>query len=358
MKSFLTESQVLTLKTAHRQQREKRLADRIKAILMLHHGFTYSQIESALLLDEVTLRRHLTKFQESGIEGLLEMRYSGGQSKLTLIQEEEIKKHFTTHTAPTINAVVAHINNVYGVHYSAIGATKFMHRLGFSYKKPKVVPGKADREKQQQFLNTYQQLKNNLKINDQIYFIDSTHPSHNTQLSYGWILKGKINDKFIKTNTGRERLNLNGALNLNSKSAVVLEEETVNSESTIRLLETIKNQQKSGKVYLILDNASHHHAKVVSRWILHHPRFKRIFLPPYSPNLNPIERLWLFFHKQITNNHYFETFEEFKDTTLKFFNNLKNYQTELSTLLTDNFHLVPEANFQTWVRGVYNVFLI
>lgn len=347
MESFLTQSQVLILKTAHKQQKEKRLADRIKAVLMLHNGFTYVQIETALLLDEITVRRYVLKFSKGGIEGLLEMRYTGGQSKLFFAQRNQIRQYLQFHTLATVTEIVSHIEKTYGVKYSIVGATKLLHKLGFVYKKPKIVPGKSDRDRQQQFLNAYNQIKETLGAKDQIYFVDSTHPSHNTQLSYGWILKGKKNDKFIKTNNGRNRLNLNGALNLNDKSALILDEKTVNSESTIRLLNAISQKQKHGKAYLILDNASHHHAKIVRGWLLHHPRFKLIFLPPYSPNLNLIERLWKFFHKQITNNHYFETFEEFKEATFNFFNNLRNYDQELSTLLTDNFRLTPEANFQT-----------
>ena len=222
-----------------------------------------------------------------------------------------------------------------------IGTTKLLHRLGFSYKKPKVIPGKADRAKQEAFLKTYEETKAKLEANDRIYFLDSTHPEHNTKPSYGWILKGKANDKFVKTNTGRNRLNLNGALNFHDKTAIVLEEETINKEATISLLETIRKKQKNGKVYLILDNASHHHARIVKRWILHHRRFKLLFLPTYSPNLNLIERLWRFFHQRATWNRYFETFEEFRKTSLNFFKNLNFYEKELSTLLTDNFQLVP-----------------
>ena len=241
----------------------------------------------------------------------------------------------------TAKEVVDYIFLTYKVNYSIIGTTKLLHRLGFTWKKPKIVPGKANKEKQEEFLKTYNSLKESLNINDQIYFLDSTHPEHNTKPSYGWILKGKANDKFVKTNTGRERLNLNGALNFQGKVALVLDEETINKKATIHLLETIKEKQKKGKVYLVLDNASHHHAKEVKRWVLHHPRFKLVFLPVYSPNLNLIERLWRFFHNKVTYNHYFETFKEFRDETLKFFKNLKQYDKELSTLLTDNFQLVP-----------------
>lgn len=347
MPRFLSEEQVLELRLAHKTIRDKKLADRIKAIISLNAGFDYVQVAKILLLDEVTLRRYVQKFQEKGIHGLLEMHYVGGSSRLTSDQEMRLKRYFKQHTAQTALAVVNHLRKRYGVKYSIIGATKLLHRLGFVYKKPKIVPGKADRLRQEQFLQTYKQLKNSLGKNDQIYFVDSTHPSHNTMLSYGWILKGKKNDKYIKTNTGRDRLNLNGALNLTSQTALVLEEKTINSEATIKLLETIRGRQKSGKVYLILDNASHHHSRVVGHWLLHHSRFKLIFLPPYSPNLNPIERLWRFFHQRITANHYFETFEEFKNTSLNFFKDLKTYREELSTLLTDNFQLVHQPNFQT-----------
>lgn len=337
----LTEEQVIQLKLAHKRTREKRSADRIKAVLMVHFGFTYNQITKALLLDEVTIRRYYRQFQEKGIEGLLEYRYSGGQGRLTTIQEQSIKDYFMQYTPRTAKEAVDRIQKMYGVVYSMIGVTKLLHRLGFTYKKPKLIPGKVDRFKQEAFLQTYQETKANLGLNDSMYFLDSTHPQHNTKPSYGWILKGKANDKYIKTNSGRDRLNLNGALNFNDKTAIVLEEKTINAQATISPLEAIAKKQKRGKVYMVLDNAKHHHAFLVRRWRLHHPRFKFMFLPTYSPNLNLIERLWRFFHQKVTWNRYFETFKEFKTATLAFFKNLNLYQKELATLLTDNFQPFP-----------------
>ena len=339
--STLTEQQVIELKTAHKQTKEKRLADRIKAVLYLHFGLSYADIAKLLLFDEGTIRRYGTQYQRKGIEGLLEYHYTGGQSHLSLHQEYALKAYLKDTTQQTAKAVVDYLHTTYGVGYSVIGVTKLLHRLGFVYKKPKVMPGKLNRQKQELFLQTYQETKANLGAHDQIYFLDATHPQHNTTLSYGWILKGKKNDKYLKTNSGRERLNLNGALRFSDKTALVLEEKRINQYATMRLLETIKNNQKHGKAYLILDNASYYHAKTVRHWILHHPRFKLLFLPAYSPNLNIIERLWKFFHKKITYNHYFETFDEFKSIALDFFKNLNRYEKELSTVLTDNFQLYP-----------------
>lgn len=338
---MLTEAQVTELKLAHKLTREKRLADRIKAILYLHYGLSYTEIAKLLLFDEVTIRRYFKQFKAKGIPGLLEYRYTGGRSHLTPTQEDEVKEFFKMHTPQTALEAVTHIKKTYGISYSVIGVIKLMHRLGFVYKKPKLLPGKVDTTLQEEFIQLYKQTKEALRNKDRIYFLDATHPTHNTRAAYGWILKGKQHDKYVKSTSGRKRLNLNGALNFHEKTAIVLEEKTIDAMATTRLLDAIAQKQKHGKAYVILDNAKHHHARIVRRWMLHHPRFKLLFLPAYSPNLNIIERLWRFFHQQITYNRYFETFKEFKDTTLAFFKNLKLYEPQLATLLTDNFQTLP-----------------
>lgn len=347
MKDFLTPEEVLSLRSVHKQIKEKKLADRIKAILSLNAGFSYEQIAAILLLDEVTLRRYVEKFKTHGVKGLLECRYHGGTSRLSRTQEDEIKKYLREHTPQTAKEAVSYIQKMYGVSYSVVGITKLLHRLGFVYKKPKVIPGRMNLDQQEAFLELYKTTKAGLGEKDRIYFVDATHPQHNTRPFYGWILRGKQHDKYMQTNSGRDRLNLNGAINYQEKTAIILEEKTINQEATLRLLEAIKKKQKSGKVYLILDNAKYHHARIVRNWILNHPRFKLLYLPAYSPNLNLIERLWRFFHQKVTNNRYFENFKEFKRETLRFFEHLKDYEKELTTLLIDNFQTLPQQKLQT-----------
>lgn len=245
MGKLLTDDQVQMLRQAHRKVKDRNKADRIKAIL---------------LLDETTIRRYEMEFQEKTIKGLLESRYTGGISRLTVLQQTALKAYFTEHTPQTAKAAVEHIKNTYGITYSVIGVTKLMHRLGFTYKKPKLIPGNVNRALQEQFIQLSKQTKEQLGTNDRIYFLDATHPTHNTRTAYGWILKGKQNDKWVKSTSGRKRLNLNGALNTADKTAIVLEEKTIDALATVHILEAIKKKQKQGKVYVILDNAKHHHA--------------------------------------------------------------------------------------------------
>lgn len=341
MGGFLTEEQVQVLRQAHKTIRDKRLADRIKAVLSLNSGHDYSQVASILLLDEVTLRRYVKSFKDKGLGGLLEFHYTGGQAKLTQAQELELKTHLAegSHIYLTAKEVADYVWHRYQIRYSVIGTTKLLHRLGFVYKKPKLVPAKADVVKQQQFLDEYFKLKSELEENDQIYFLDATHPTHNTRPSYGWILKGS--EKLIKSNTGRDRLNLNGALNAKTHEILLREDEKINSISTVNLLEAILDKHPLGRIYLIWDNARYYYCKDVQTYLKHHPRLIPKFLPSYSPNLNLIERLWRLFHQKILYNHYYGTFPDFKQAVLGFFENLHRYKKEMKSLLTDNFQLVP-----------------
>lgn len=341
MKDFLSEEQIIALRLTHKGIKDKKLADRIKAILYLHYGFSYEETAKLLLLDEATLRRYLQKFQEKGTDRLLEYRYHGGKSRLAMLEMEALGKYLVYNTLTTAQQVRNHIFKVYGKTYSLIGITKLLHRMGFVYKKPKIVPGNVSLVLQREFLSQYENIKQALGTKDQIYFSDATHPTHNTKPSYGWIKKGKQNDVYIKSNTGRKRLNILGALSIQNREAVVIERETIDTISIIALFEEIKQKQPQGKVYVVLDNAKYHHARIFNHWLLHHPRFKPIFLPPYSPNLNIIERLWRFFHQKVTNNTYFPTFQEFQKATMQFFNNLQMYKQELTSLLTENFQTLP-----------------
>lgn len=341
MGKFLTEDQVIELRQAHRKIRDRKQADKIKTILSLDRGLSYQEVAALLLLDETTIHRYEDEFNKKGIKELLTTHYMGGFSQLTAQQQAKLREYFVIHTPQTVMEAREYMQKAYKINYSINGLTKLLHRLGFVYKKPKVIPGKADNQLQLAFLKDYEELKGQLGEKDRIYFADSTHPTHNTKVSYGWILKGRANDKYIKTTTGRIRLNLNGALNIQDKTAIVLAEKTINTESIIHLLETIKLKQRSGKVYIVIDNAPQHHSRRLKNWLLNHPRFKLVYLPAYSPNLNLIERLWRFFHQKVTYNHYFESFKEFKEAVLTFFKNLKQYKEELSSLLTDSFQLFP-----------------
>ena len=339
---FLSDNEVLELKKAHKGSKEKRVADRIKTILLLNSGYSYEEISKILLFDDSTLRSYYELYVSHGIQGLITFNYKGGTSYLNIDQLKELDQHLQIHTYLRAIEIREYIKQIYGIEYSLEAVRALLIRLHFVYKKPKHVPSKADEEKQKKWVAEYEDLKANKNLEDKIYFIDGVHPQHNSMASYGWIKKGK--EKHLKANTGRERLNLNGALNiedLQNISITIREDPIINAQSTISLFEQIKEQQSIGIINIICDNARYYRCNLVQEYLKDNPRIKILFLPPYSPNLNIIERLWKFFRKQILYNKYHENIFSFRQKTFSFFDNISIiHKAELATLLIDNFQII------------------
>jgi transposase len=338
MGKFLTGGEYYDLRRLHKRSREKRVCDKIKAILMLDSGYTYEHIAEVLLIDDSTIRRWYNLYEDKGLTGLLADNYTGGLSYLIPKEQEVLVKHLENNVYLTAKEICAYVLKRFKVEYSVKGMIDLLHNLGFGYKKPKHIPGKADIDAQLEFINAYNKLKKKKKENDRIYFMDGVHPLHNSQPAYGWIRKGT--DMVLQSNTGRERLNLNGAYNIEDHTAVVQEAESINAQSTVRLLEEMMRKQPLGLLYIILDNARYYRSELVQSFVRKNKRIRLVFLPPYSPNLNIIERLWKFFKKKVTYNSYYEKFAVFRDHCLRFFKNLDKYRGELETLMTDNFQLI------------------
>lgn len=339
MNNFLSQEDVVVLQEAHHAAREKRKADRIKSILLLNQGFPYSEIARILLLNDSTVREYFKEYKDLGLDGLVEDNYSGSESYLTIREQQELTLYLKEQTYHTVKQIVFYVEEQYGKKYSIEGMTHLLHKLGFVYKKTKIIPGKLDPQKQEAFKKEYEKLKQTKNPEDRIYFVDASHPHHNNESSYGWIYKGT--DRWIKTNTGRKRININGALNLDDLTIITRLEETINADAMILLIKNIEAHQREGEIYLILDNARYNHAAKVKNYVKKSGRVHLTFLPPYSPNLNIIERLWLFFHQKILYDHYYETFPEFKRAALTFLRNIQDYRKELKTLLTDSFQTIP-----------------
>lgn len=190
------------------------------------------------------------------------MNYYGYEGRLTSQQEEEIRNYLRCHMASSAKEVVGYVRQKYNVEYTEKGMVELLHRLGFVYKKTKLVPSKASPEKQRAFVEGYKKLKATKGPNDKIYFVDAIHPTHNSESCYGWIYKG--DEKSTPTNSGRQRININGALNPESHEIIEREDESINSESTIKLFQQIEDRNLYAEnIYVIVDNAKYYKSNLV-----------------------------------------------------------------------------------------------
>jgi len=333
MKGFLTTEQRSELLHELKIERYARYSDRLKVILLLDDGKTYRSISEHLFLDEGTIRNYRKRYVEGGIPKLVTDEYSGRSCMLSEKEKIELSGYLTFKICIDTKEIVDYIKNRFGIVYSVSGVTALLHLLGFTYKKTKAVPGKANKEKQENFIVEY----NRIKSDGKIYFADSTHPQHNPIFSYGWIKKGE--DFEIKSNSGKSHLNINGAVDIQNLDIITRTCDWVNADAICDLLKAIRGKNiDNKKITLILDNAAYNRSKKVVA-LAKELNINLFYLPPYSPNLNPIERLWKFFKKKTIYNKYYELKSDFEAACRKFFKYIRKYRNELSTLLTDNFQI-------------------
>lgn len=337
-KLTLTEAQTNELRRAHRAAKNKKDADKIKSVYLLSRGKTPQEIAEVLMLDIDTIGNYRKHYEAGGVSGLLKNNYFGSEPMLSCVEIAALSAHLEIQTYLTVEAIVEHVKLIYNVPYSISGMRQLLHRLKFVYKKAKTIPGKANAALQKAYLIRLEEILKNKGEHDVHYYLDGVHPQHNTQLAYGWIKKGQ--DKVVKSNSGRQRININGALNADTLEVIIRTDDTINTQSTLKLFEALEQKHPDAEsIFITLDNAKYYKNGLVYEY-LKTSKIKLLFMPPYSPNLNLIERLWKFMRKTILYNKYYEKFADFKVVVMRFFENIDQYNDKLSTLLTKNFQII------------------
>ena len=326
------------LRRIQKSNRDKRVFVKVTVLLMLDQGFHPADVATALGIDESTVYRYQKIYLDQGLQDFLSANYQAYNGKLTDRELAILKQELIDQLYLSSREVAHIIKHQFKKHYTTDGVVKLLHRLGFVYKKTKTVPAKANPDAQEQFLAELTHLLADLKDDEIVYFNDAVHPLHNTRPDYGWIPKGWASK--LPANSGRNRLNLNGALNACDVTDILIrEDDRINAQSTIHLWESQHKRHPGKTIYNIVDNARYYHSRVLKEWLQAHTWCNVIYLPPYSPNLNLIERLWKLLRKEVISYYYYEHYSDFRKAVLNFFRNIKKYEPQLTTLLTLKFNI-------------------
>jgi transposase len=336
MKGFLSSRAKSALLERHRQEKNGRIRDRIKAVLLANKGWTYRQIAEALLLDEQTISRHVAEYLDSK---KLALESGGSDSNLNAIQTQELVSHLSQVTYLRASEIVVYVKTTYGVAYTAQGMTSWLHNHKFSYKKPKGTPAKADPGRQEAFIQSYEKLLNETPEDEPILFGDGVHPTMATKVTCGWIKTGV--NKPIATVASRTRMNIMGALNLETMAATIGNYETIDSTSMEDYFDRLKAvYPKAPKIHLFLDRGPYN-TSAKTREAAERRGIALHYLPPYSPNLNPIERLWKVMNEYARNNKVFASAQEFRRSIMNFFEvTWPNIAKSMTDRINDNFQRI------------------
>jgi transposase len=336
--NFLGTEERKSLVRSHKLEKDGRKKDRIKCIVLLNDGWSYAKISEALLVDDQTLRNYWHEYKVGGLKSLLSFHYAGRPRILSKIEYEELEAHLAENTYLTSYSIRKYIKQTYKKEYTKKGVISLLHKMGFVYKKAKLIPGNPDVAKQEEFIENYNKLSKNLPKDEEILFLDGVHPTHNVRAAYGWIKSGVT--KQVMSNTGRSRLNINGAYNPRTQDVIYRNEQTINAKSTgMLILDILDKYPKAKKLHIILDNAGYNRANFI-KLFEEHSRVNLIYLPPYCPNLNLIERLWKFLYKKLSDCRRYNKFADFQNAVLGFLDKIALQKEELVTLMTEKFNVI------------------
>jgi transposase len=325
-----------------------RLARRANALVLLDDGMSCEQVARVLLLDDDTIRRWHGAFAEGGRKALMRFEAGGAACALSEAQQEKLAAWVRAASPRSTRQIGAWIASEFGVEYgSRSGLVALLPRLGLEYRKPEIIPRHLDEAKQRAFIKLYEKLLNSLGADEVIVFADAVHPTHAARAAGCWAAKDET--LAIEQTTGRQRLNIHGAINLETGQTKMIEVEVVDAASTIKLLAGLEAlYATTALIHVFLDNARYHHAKIVQEWLAQPGRKIRLhFLPSYCPHLNPIERLWALMHQMLTHNRTYPTCREFADALLDFLRKeVPRKWGELCDSVTDNFRVILPATFR------------
>ena len=300
-------------------------------VLMKNQNIPHGKIAETLNICGNTVCHHLKGMQTKGWEYVTTINSNKPTSKLVSF-ESVIKDYFEKTPPASIAQACVKIGKLTGVNLKETQMRHHLKKMNVGYRKVCGVPARANVEAQHKF--KHEQLEPRLQEASDgtrtVFFVDAAHFVMGAFLGYLWCLS-RI---FVRTPSGRSRFNVLGALNAITKELMTVTNETYITSIQVCELIRLVVGQTTGPITLVLDNARYQRCKLVME-LAESLNVELLFLPPYSPNLNLIERLWKFTRKHCLNSRYYSDFTLFKAGITDFLENMNIHQQEaLDSLLT------------------------
>ena len=310
---------------------------RMDAIYWTKQGFGRTEVAAISGVHRNSVKNYVKLYNAGGLEALRSFEYKGFGSVLSG-HRVTLEAYFKEHPPKTAREAVAKVKQLTGTGLSQSEMRRFMHELGMKPLKTGHVPAKADPVAQQLFLEEkLSPLLAMAKAGEcHLFFVDAAHFVLLPFVGILWCF-ARV---FIKAAAGRNRINVLGALDaVTLKLETVVNTTYVNAGTIAELLEKLAKRFTQLPIYLVLDNARYQHCDYVKE-LAKTLGIHLVFLPPYSPNLNLIERVWRYIKKDVLGTHYFDCakkFHEAIETSLFEINHNHDRMAAMKTLITPRF---------------------
>ena len=341
----LSEHDLQEIKRLWEHHPDPRVRKRMHVLWLKGLGFMHHEICQITGISNTTLCKYLRIFLQGGTEKLMQFNYCIPTSALEE-HRHRLEAYFRKHPPATIGEAMAEIEKLTGIKRSPSAVGRFLRSLGMRPRKVGAIPAKADPQEQEDFKNNkldprLEEAKEGKRV---VFFVDAAHFVLAPLLGILW----SFTRLFVKGPAGRQRFNVLGALNaINHELIMITNDSYINAGSVCDLLRQISLRNMALPVTLVLDNARYQKCQLVQEFAAS-LKIELLFLPPYSPNLNLIERLWKFVKKEVLYSKYYSDFHSFKRAISDCLNQTHTtHKKALDSLLVLKFQTFKKCNLLT-----------
>lgn len=324
------------------QDGDLRTVKRIMAVLAVARGVEQSYVAQVLRMSPEFVGAAVRRLVMVGPAALKDARRPGRPSKLTKTQRKQLKEWIiegptkvgfpgACWRSPMIQAL---IYDRFQVFYSVRYISQLLRNMGFSYQKAKFVSDHKDPEKRKQWLDeTWPEIMKIAKEkNAYVLFGDEASFPQWGSLTYTWALRGQ--QPVVPTSGTRRGYKVFGLIDYFTGRFFFKgkAEGRLNSESYAAFLKEVLGKTRK-HVIVIQDGAKYHVSKAMKAFFEEHQRRLTVFqLPSYSPDYNPIEKLWKKIKEHEIHLHHFPTFDSLVEKVESGLANFENLHHEVLSL--------------------------
>jgi transposase len=312
-----------------------RVQRKMEALYLQSQGLAPEDIWRLCAISKTTFYRYLRAYREGGIEKLHEVSLHRRQSALADYRTS-IEADLRQRPPATVAEAAARIAQLTGLERGPTQVRQFLKSLGMKPRKVGQIPAKADITAQEAFKNGHleprlEEAKAGQRL---VFFLDAAHFVFAPFLGVVWCFERL----FVKAPSGRQRLNVLAALNATTRELFTVTNLTyITSVTVCELLRLLASAHPGVPITIVLDNARYQRCALVQS-LAQTLGIELLFLPPYSPNLNLIERFWKFVKKQCLYSKYYADHLAFQQAIITCIAQAPDkHKEELASLLTLKF---------------------
>ena len=305
------------------------LARKLQAVIAAKkHGI--SKVSEVYDISRVTLTSWTKHLRSGKVDKLLAPPERRKKSKLNDAHRITIAGWIKDNSQLTIIQLTKKTKSEFGLAISKSTVHREVKKLNFSYITARPKHFKQDSDKVAEFKKNVSSKIQEANATKVMFFDEARFGTHSRR-GYGWFIRGTR--PVVITKIGYQNFYLYGAISVNGGDNFSLILPSINVDCMNLYLAQLSLEYTQDIIALIMDGAGWHKAKDLKV----PGNIKIIYLPPYSPELNPIERLWLYIKSKVLNNKMYDKLDDLELALCAFIQSLKNEQ--VSSLCTANYLL-------------------